>query len=94
MSGAAEGLGASLAASDEPGNTKASRQRAIRKAMVEVSEYLGNTPAIAKSSYVDPRVVDLYEGGTTIAAAVQRSYPSPEERQAALEQAVLTMLTP
>jgi DNA topoisomerase-1 len=85
---------ASLAASDEPGNTKASRQRAIRRAMVEVSEYLGNTPAIAKSSYVDPRVVDLYEGGTTIAAAVQRSYPSPEERQAALEQAVLTMLTP
>jgi DNA topoisomerase-1 len=85
---------ASLAASDEPGNTKASRQRAIRKAMVEVSEYLGNTPAIAKSSYVDPRVVDHYEGGTTIADAVRRSYRSSEERQAALERAVLKMLTP
>ena len=85
---------ASLAASDEPGNTKASRQRAIRKAMVEVSDYLGNTPAIAKSSYVDPRVIDLYEGGTTIEAAVRRSYRSSEQRQAALERAVLKMLTP
>jgi DNA topoisomerase IB len=62
--------------------------------MVEVSEYLGNTPAIAKSSYVDPRIIDLYEGGTTIAAAVRRPYTSPEERQAALERAVLKMLTP
>src|SRR5919112_5381496 len=71
----------SLAASNEPGDTKTSRKRAIRNAMVEVSEYLGNTPAIAKSSYVDPRVVDLYEGGTTIASAVRRSYRTQEERQ-------------
>ena len=85
---------ASLAASSEPGDTKTSRKRAIRNAMVEVSEYLGNTPAIAKSSYVDPRIIDLYEGGTTIAAAVRRPYTSPEERQAALERAVLKMLTP
>jgi DNA topoisomerase I len=85
---------ASLAASSEPGDTKTSRKRAIRNAMVEVSEYLGNTPAIAKSSYVDPRIIDLYEGGTTIGAAVRRPYTSPEERQAALERAVLKMLTP
>jgi DNA topoisomerase IB len=83
---------ASLAASDEPGESKASRKRAIRKAMVEVSEYLGNTPTIARSSYVDPRVIDLYEDGTTIAAAVRRSYDSPDERQRALERAVLRML--
>jgi len=36
-----------LAATDEPGDTKASRKRAVRQAMVEVSQYLGNTPAIA-----------------------------------------------
>ena len=83
---------AALADSDEPGDTKASRRRAVRKAMVEVSEYLGNTPAIAKASYVDPRVVDLYEGGTTVAAAVRSEYSSSEERQAALERAVLEML--
>ena len=83
---------AALAASDEPGETKASRKRAIRAAMVEVSTYLGNTPAIAKSSYVDPRVVDLYEDGTTIAPAVHREYETPEDRQLALERAVLKML--
>ena len=64
---------AALAASEEPGDTQASRKRAVRQAMVEVSEYLGNTPAIARSSYVDPRVVDLYEGGTTIASTAVRA---------------------
>ena len=44
----------SLASSEEPGESKASRKRAVRNAMVEVSEYLGNTPTIARSSYVDP----------------------------------------
>ncbi len=61
-------------------------------AMVEVSQYLGNTPAIAKSAYVDPRVVDHYESGTTIEAAARRTYRTPELRQAALERAVLRML--
>jgi DNA topoisomerase-1 len=83
---------ASLAASEEPGESKASRKRAVRTAMVEVAEYLGNTPTIARSSYVDPRVIDLYEDGTTIADAVQRDYESADERQHALEQAVLRML--
>ncbi|HEU4514823.1 MAG TPA: DNA topoisomerase IB [Nocardioidaceae bacterium] len=82
----------SLASTDEPGESKASRKRAVRKAMVEVSEYLGNTPTIARASYVDPRVIDLYEDGTTIAAAVRREYDSPDERQLALERAVLRML--
>jgi DNA topoisomerase IB len=59
---------------------------------VTVSDYLGNTPAIAKASYVDPRVVDLYEDGVTIEAAVRRKYRTTEARQAALERAVLQML--
>ena len=83
---------AALAESDEPGDTKASRKRAVRKAMVEVAEYLGNTPAIARSSYVDPRVIDHYESGTTIASATKRRHRTPEERQAALERAVLRLL--
>ena len=33
------------------------------RAMVEVAEYLGNTPTVARGSYVDPRVIDLYERG-------------------------------
>ena len=83
---------AALAASDEPGDTAASRKRAVRKAMVEVSTYLGNTPTVARSSYVDPRVIDLYEDGTTIADAVREEHATPEERQDALERAVLDLL--
>jgi DNA topoisomerase IB len=83
---------AALAGSDEPGDTKASRRRAVAGAMREVASYLGNTPAIARRSYVDPRVVDLYEDGVTIETAVRRSYDSPETRQRALERAVGRLL--
>ena len=84
---------ASLAVSDEPGTSKASRKRAVRQAMIEVSEYLGNSPTMARSSYVDPRVIDLYEDRTTIAAVVVlRKHRGPAERQIALERAVLHLL--
>ena len=38
----------------------------IRKAIVKVSELLGNTPAVAKDSYIDPRVIESYSKGKTI----------------------------
>jgi DNA topoisomerase-1 len=84
---------ASLAATAEPGTSKASRKRATAAAMKEVAEFLGNTPALARSSYVDPRVVDAYEEGRTIRSAVRRKVASPDERQAVLERAVLRLLT-
>jgi DNA topoisomerase I len=83
---------AALAESDEPGATKASRKRAVKAAVAEVAEFLGNTPAIARSSYIDPRVVDLYEDGVTITAATRRRQRNPEARQAALERAVRRLL--
>jgi DNA topoisomerase IB len=83
---------AALAQSEEPGDTKASRKRAVKKAIEEVSEFLGNTPAIARASYVDPRVVDLYEDGVTIGGAIGRNLEDPDARQAALERAVRRLL--
>jgi DNA topoisomerase IB len=83
---------AALAESEESGDTKVSRKRAVAAAMREVSEYLGNTPALARSSYVDPRVVDAYEEGRTIASAVRRKAATPAERQTILERAVLRLL--
>jgi DNA topoisomerase-1 len=83
---------AALAESDEPGTTRASRKRAEVAAMKEVAEFLGNTPALARSSYVDPRIIDAYEEGRTIAAAVRRNAATPEERQTILERAVLRLL--
>jgi len=82
-----------LAESEEPGDSKRSRQRAIRTAIGEVAEFLGNTPAIARSSYIDPRVIDLYEDGVTIAAAARRRHRTVEARQEALERAVRRMVT-
>jgi DNA topoisomerase IB len=73
--------------------TKTARRRAVRAAVAEVAEYLGNTPAIARKSYVDPRVVDLYHDGTTIARALARAPRSPARRQEHLERAVLRMLS-
>jgi DNA topoisomerase I len=42
------------------------RSRAIKEAIVHASEVLGNTPTIAKASYVDPRVLDAYEHGRVV----------------------------
>lgn len=81
-----------LAMSDEPGDTKRSRQRAVKAAVQEVADYLGNTPTIAKNSYIDPRVLDLYEDGTTIASVARKRHRSADVRQAELERAVLRML--
>ena len=80
---------AALAASAEPGDTAASRKRAVKAAVEEVAGYLGNTPTIAKNSYIDPRVLDRYEAGAVIDLPKARL---PERRQAALEKAVLALL--
>ena len=81
---------AALAESDEPAETKASRKRAVSGAMKEVADFLGNTPTQARTSYVDPRVVEAYEQGRTI--NVKKSYDTADARQAALERAVLKLL--
>nr|WP_202897025.1 hypothetical protein [Actinopolymorpha pittospori] len=58
---AAVGLAVSTTA-----RTPTQRRQAVARAMREVSGYLGNTPAVAKSSYVDPRIVDRYLAGDAI----------------------------
>ncbi|CAI9399474.1 DNA topoisomerase IB [Nocardioides sp. T2.26MG-1] len=83
---------AALAETPEPGHSGASRKRAVTGAMKEVASFLGNTPTLARSSYVDPRVIDAYEEGRTISRATGRSYDTPDERQAALERATLRLL--
>ncbi|GEK80734.1 DNA topoisomerase IB [Agrococcus baldri] len=54
-----------LARARETG-TKAARARAVRAAVEEVAEALGNTPAVARSSYIDPEVLVRFEAGATI----------------------------
>ncbi|GIE94181.1 DNA topoisomerase IB [Paractinoplanes rishiriensis] len=49
-----------------PQPTKTKRKRAVSDAMKEVAGLLGNTPAVARASYVDPRVIEHYENGTVV----------------------------
>ena len=55
-----------LAVSGEAAATKTGRKRAITRAIKEVARYLGNTPAVARSAYIDPRVFDRYRDGRAI----------------------------
>ncbi|MDQ6525774.1 DNA topoisomerase IB [Nocardioides sp. LHD-245] len=84
---------AALAEAPGPDASKTARKRAVAAAMREVAEFLGNTPALARSAYVDPRVMDAYEEGQTIRAAVRRRYDDVDARQAALERATLRLLS-
>ena len=49
-----------------PAASKTERKAAVAESMREASRVLGNTPAIAKKSYVDPRVVANYRRGEVI----------------------------
>ncbi|MCB0950877.1 MAG: DNA topoisomerase IB [Mycobacterium sp.] len=84
---------AAFAAAREP-RTKTTIKRETAAVMKEVAEELGNTPAVARSSYVDPRVVDGYAHGVTIAAAARRAAKArkPDESQAILEKATRTLI--
>jgi DNA topoisomerase-1 len=48
----------------------ATRQRGVSAAIKTVAGYLGNTPAVCRASYVDPRVIDRFLAGITIAPAI------------------------
>ena len=46
------------------------RKRLETRAVKEVAQYLGNTPAVARSAYIDPRVFDRFRSDLTIGAAL------------------------
>jgi DNA topoisomerase IB len=54
---------AAVLAAAGPRPTKRARQKVVAAAMRDVADLLGNTPAVARNSYVDPRVVEKYERG-------------------------------
>lgn len=85
----------SLAADGRTATTKRARKRAMDGAVNGVADVLGNTPAVARRSYIDPRVFDRYQSGWTIGGALDRigSLEGPDDRRRArLERAVLDLL--
>ncbi|TDB77654.1 DNA topoisomerase IB [Micromonospora sp. KC723] len=59
------------------------RRRAVAAVMREVAELLGNTPTVARTSYVDPRVVDRYHDGVLVPIGPRT--PREEAERAVLE---------
>ena len=85
-----------LAVSTEAVGTKTGRKRAITRAVQEASHYLGNTPAVCRKSYIDPRVIDRYEAGVTIAGVLEElgeveAFGDPA-LQGTVEEAVLDLI--
>jgi DNA topoisomerase IB len=86
----------SLATDGRGATTKTARKRATDRAVRAVAQLLGNTPAVARRAYIDPRIFDRYLSGWTIAAALDRigDLESPDDRvRGRIEQAVIDLLT-
>jgi DNA topoisomerase IB len=85
-----------LAVSGAAAGTKTSRTRAITRAVKETARYLGNTPAVCRASYIDPRVFDAYRAGLVVDRDVlERAVDSGDElpiHQREIEEAVLDLL--
>ncbi len=85
-----------LAVSTEAATSPTARKKAVTRVVKEVAEYLGNTPAVCRASYIDPRIIDLYENGVTVASELPdlglgTVFGQPAT-QGALEAAVLRLL--
>jgi len=72
--------------------SRTARNKVVRQAVVGASELLGNTPTVCRASYVDPRVIDLYESGTTIAQALRELPEDQDEARDHLDRAVIELL--
>jgi len=83
-----------LAEANESAKTITARKRAVSSAMKEVAGYLGNTPAVARTSYVDPRVIDLFNDGVTISPSLAATDDdlSDGTTHGKIERAVLNLL--
>jgi DNA topoisomerase IB len=85
-----------LAVSANVPRSESARKRAVSRAVKEVSEYLGNTPAVCRASYIDPRIIDLYADGRTLDPVLDELGAQVEygtlATQGATEQAVLDLL--
>jgi DNA topoisomerase-1 len=85
-----------LAVSTEAAHSPTARKRAVTRVVKEVSEHLGNTPAVCRASYIDPRIIDLYENGVTVASELPAlgedgGFGHPAT-QGPVEEAVLRLL--
>jgi DNA topoisomerase-1 len=89
---AAVGLGVSGHAPSSP----SARKRAVSRVVGEVADYLGNTPAVCRASYIDGRLIDRYLDGETVGVPLERLgagvQPGWPATSGAFETAVIRLL--
>ena len=87
-------LAAVALAGDVPAS-KAARKRSINDAVKGVSFFLGNTPAVCRASYIDPRVFDRFRSGWTIALPKRsgEAVLAHEPTRRKVEQAVIDLIS-
>lgn len=73
-----------LAAAGPAPSSERARRTVVAQMVKDVSTELGNTPAVCRASYIDPRVIDLWAHGTAIA---------PTRSQAVAEKRTLELLS-
>ncbi|MDA0185056.1 DNA topoisomerase IB [Solirubrobacter phytolaccae] len=84
-----------LAVSGEAHGTQTSRKRAVTRAIKETARYLGNTPAVCRASYIDPRIFDAYDSGLVLDHQVLLDAAEPGQiptQHPQIELAVLDLL--
>jgi DNA topoisomerase IB len=81
-----------LASAEEELTSVTSRKRVVSTVVKEVAEILGNTPAVCRASYIDPRVIDLFLDRETIRLPRASRERSHERFREAAEAAVIELL--
>jgi DNA topoisomerase I len=79
-------LMALVLANAAPAGTARSRQRVIVASVREVASWLGDTPAVARSSYIDPQLISRYESAGELLAipSLPAALPAPTEAEIAV----------
>jgi DNA topoisomerase IB len=81
-----------------PPTSPTARKRRVVRAVNEVAHYLGNTPSVARASYIDSRVIDRFLDGETISVPLSAFGDTDPDRTGALciqgpiEEAVIALL--
>ena len=80
-----------LGATDIP-DSKRGRERKIKEAVESVSELLGNTPTVARNSYIDPRVLDRFRNGHQIKVPENWEVGSSPRQRTQIEKRVRDLI--
>lgn len=70
----------------------AARKRAMSETVRTVAAHLGNTPAVCRASYIDPRVFDRFREGSTLGVSLTAMPEDDDDARATIEEAVLDLL--